>query len=662
MRRQPPPQTRGGGGEPVSAALSALGEGAAHSKGGRLLGSGKRDRSVAAAAGGAGAGAGSQAGASSAYVGGSRSLRTAASGGESEDDAAAAAGEAASDDCDGAGSLDEVPRGSMRSSNNRARSGGGGVRLVRAVACTAASRAAGMIGPSPVDSVIEGEQEEEEAAAAEHDGGAPHHQSKADALVRAGIDCGASDQEGDDDGCADGGTGDALGGGDEMFRPQLLPTQGPSMSQGPRDGGGALSDDDGDGGGADGGGKGDAIIVPIRGRALQLPSSQQSPARRSRAAATASAPPAVASSLLDVDLDGEYVPTPGKGDARTVDEIRRQEAQRKKQAAGAASSASVAAASAAAARPPPRGPPATRLPPAPRPAAAPNPAASSGASGRDPGGSLSQSQASAAPPQRDNKRLHKAADAPPPAAAVAASQRAAPAAAAAGSAAAPASTKPPASKKAKAPPPSPPPPPPPRVPVSMVGVGVLQSGPPFELPPHFTLHSVIRHEGSRAYAGHYTADVRRAPAPAAPASATRYHTPATAAATEELLREAAVLGLCRSCDGLHVPADGRCSDCTSRAMALRAAAGGLPAGTGRAAKRQRAAPAASSAAPAAAAAAAADGSDWEWDRHDDSSIRRLSTAQVTGENGQQQAYVLIYVLDESTPRRAPGTAAQATSA
>ena len=157
----------------------------------------------------------------------------------------------------------------------------------------------------------------------------------------------------------------------------------------------------------------------------------------------------------------------------------------------------------------------------------------------------------------------------------------------------------------------------------MVGVGVLQSGPPFELPPHFTLHSVIRHEGSRAYAGHYTADVRRAPAPAAPASATRYHTPATAAATEELLREAAALGLCRSCDGLHVPGDGRCSDCTSRAMALRAAAGGLPAGAGRAAKRQRAAPAASSAAPAAAAAAAVDGSDWEWDRHDDSSIRRL---------------------------------------
>ena len=453
----------------------------------------------------------------------------------------------------------------------------------------------------------------------------PHRMAAKAALALAGFDDGDSDVDGGEGG--DHGTGSAHAGDDDMFRPALL-TQMP--------------DSDGRGGELDG--DEDDVVAPSRHQ-LQLPppSHQHSTA----AAAAASAASLVATSLLDIDLSEECVPTPGKGDKRTVDEINRQEAQRRaKQAAAAAS----VPATAAAAKPPSgRAPPAARPPPA-RHAAAPAPPPAPPTSSWDSDGSQSQLQASAAPPQRANKRLHKAADAP-----LAAPQRAAPAAAPAAAGAAAAAAVPSAAKKtqAKAPPP------PPRVPVAVVGVGVLQTGPPFELPPCYDLHSVIRHEGSRAYAGHYTADVRRAPAPSTPASATHYHTPATAAATEVLLREAALLGLCRLCDGLHVPSDGHCSDCTARAAALRAAAGTLPAGSGRAAKRQRAAPAH---AAQAATARAAHGSDWEWDRHDDSSIRRLTTAQVTGDNGQQQAYVLIYVLDESRAQvPAGGTAATATS-
>ena len=52
-----------------------------------------------------------------------------------------------------------------------------------------------------------------------------------------------------------------------------------------------------------------------------------------------------------------------------------------------------------------------------------------------------------------------------------------------------------------------------------------------------------------------------------------------------------------------------------------------------------------------AAANSASSFDNEWYRHNDASVQRTTLEAVTGTDGQRQAYILVYVLDETRPGR-----------
>jgi len=56
------------------------------------------------------------------------------------------------------------------------------------------------------------------------------------------------------------------------------------------------------------------------------------------------------------------------------------------------------------------------------------------------------------------------------------------------------------------------------------------------------------------------------------------------------------------------------------------------------------------------------GGEGEWARHDDDEVRPKTQAEVCGLNGQRQAYILVYLLDEGDDMTAAGARARGAGA